>query len=209
MLAGALALLTASSARAQTPLAAQPPGPADAGQGLLGQDFAGFEAAYIRHNGGAPAADRDCGFVYNKGVFAGLDATASWDWLTGGAHGDRDWREQALFGATGYLVQPWGRPFAQAEAGWAWDRFNLINRNGFSDRFTAGIEFQPAGTLSLAPYARYEEWHRQQAPGWGDHAWDFGLKAACRLSGRWSLTVDPQIDQFRNLTYAAGLVFRF
>jgi hypothetical protein len=203
---GALALAIAAAASAQT--TAPAPAAAALPSGLLGQDYAGLTDTYLRHNSGGPVVDHNYGFTWNQAVMPGLDAGADYDWLTGSARA-HDWTEQALIGTTGYLPFSWGKPFLGGEAGWAWRQFNGADRNGFTYRMTAGAQFTVAPALALAPYASYQQWHGLAAPGWPAHDWNFGVKASYRLSSRWSVTLDPRIDQQRNLGYGAGLDLHF
>lgn len=200
--AGAFAVIATASASAQTAPAAP------VGSGLLGQDYVGLYEGYIRHDEGAPLVDHDYGFTYNQSIVAGLDANADYSYLTGSGRG-HDWEQQALFGATAYAPVNWGKPFVGAELGWAWSDFADHTENGFTYRFTGGVEFQTLPSLAIAPFTQYQQIHAFNEPGWPAHDWNFGVKATYRLSQHWSATLTPQIDQYRNLDYQLGLNFHF
>ncbi|HVW22458.1 MAG TPA: hypothetical protein VHC86_14685 [Opitutaceae bacterium] len=206
LIAGLLALTAAASASAQT---TPPPAVTAPSGGLLGQDYLGLTDTYLRHNQGAPVVDHDYGFVFNQAVAPGLDATASYDWLTGSGLGVHDWRQQALIGANWFERYSWGRPFVGGEAGWAWQRFNGQFDNGFTYRLTAGVEFVAQGGWAFTPYAQYQQWHALSTANWASHDWNFGIKASYRVSPRLSLILNPQLDQYRNVGYQAGIALHF
>jgi len=201
---GLFGLALAAVASAQSVSA--PPPAANSGFGLLGQNYVGVDAGYIRdEQHPRPLVRHDYGFVDNHNILQGLDFNLNYDYLTGSNLGVHDFRNTVTAGLTGYLpVTTWARPFVSAAAGWEWERSSErvvggARDNHFTDVLGTGVEFQALPRLALTPFAAYQDIHGLE------HDWTYGLKATYRLNERWSVSLIPQIDAHRNLDYMAGI----
>jgi hypothetical protein len=215
-----LALGVAASASAQsmsTSSAAPPTGP---DTGLLGTTYAQANFGYQKEDVGIPDVLHDYDLIYNQSLFRaggwGTDLNLTYDYLTGGAYGIRDYRNEGEVGLTEYLAESWGDPFVTADGGGAWQHAANVARKSFAYSFTGGVQFRVAPNFFLTPFAEYQaepSLYNHEIPFayYPDHDWDYGVKATYRFTPRVSLSLGADMDQYSrdDLGYTAGLAFRF
>lgn len=221
-LVAALTLCAALSASAQSMqnTASAPPPPAyDSWSGLIGSNYAEFQFGYQKE-AARPDPLHDYGVTLNQAVTRegdfGLDANLTSDYLTGGAVGYHDYRNDVLFGFTGYMVQDWGKPFLTVDGGAAFQQAADITSDSYAYAFTSGVEFRVAQSFFITPFVAY-----QAAPDLQDHhagyaylpnyLWNFGAKATYRFTSEWSASLTAEQDQHnaRDLGFRAGVEFRY
>jgi hypothetical protein len=212
--------LSASAQSMQYSPAATPPDPAsvDPGPGLVGLSSTELSVGYQRQEG-APRDLRDFQFIstgpaYTEGI-AGITGNFRYDYLAGSANGYSDHRNEAQLGGTGFLMEPWGKPFLTADAGMAWQVAGGASRKGFAYTLDAGVEFQVTRDLDLSPFVEYQAephlYDHSPLADFPDHLMDFGVKATYRLAGMWRASLSADIDQHsaRDVGLRAGLAYRF
>ena len=200
VLAAAASLGLVASAAAQSMPAA-----ASAGGGLLGQNYAGVEYAYVRLNDGPPKVAHDYGFLFNQSLTDGLDLGVSYDYLHASALGMNVSQSTLGLALTGYIKQDWGKPFLQAGAGWMWQKGGRVNDNSFVYLVGTGVEF-PVGTAwAVAPFVNYRD-ARDIA---GAHEWNYGVKTNYRISKEWSTSFTISRNDDKDMRYAIGVNYHF
>lgn len=212
---GALVAGSVLTSRAQSTTAPT----ADPGPGLIGTTYSEVDLGTQRHEG-HPRSVSDLGFVYNSSVVRsadyGFDANLSYDYLTGRGEGVHDFRNELLGGFTGYLLEPWGKPFVTVDGGWAWQRAGDVSRKGYVYTATSGVEFQVLKNLALTPFIEYlgePKFYNHSLPiaNFPDYSWDYGVKATYRIDRDWSASLTASLDQYRasDLGLRAGLSYHF
>jgi hypothetical protein len=214
-----LALGAALSASAQSASSAAPNlTAADPGPGLLGSNYSELSFGYQRQD--APRDLRDYEFVSNASIYKeaslGLDGNFTYDYIDGGDFGFIDHRNEAQLGLTGFLMQPWGKPFLSADAGMAWQDAANVSRKGLAYSIEGGVEFQVLKDLALSPYIEYQAEpglynHGLPAADFPDHLVDFGVKATYRITREWSAVLGADLDQRsgRDWGLSAGISYRY
>jgi hypothetical protein len=191
----------------------------DPSYGQLGDSYFEFDAGY-QSNASSPGALHDYGIVSNtnleKGNDWGIDGNFNYDYLTGGAYGFHDYRNEPQFGVTTYLSQFWGRPFVNGDFGWAWERDGGESHNSYAYTGMAGIEFQVLKPFVLTPFVEYQAEPNMHidSPSAGDlpnHLWDTGVKGTYRLTQQLSASLGVDLDQYKasDWGYKAGVAFHF
>lgn len=201
--------LTASAQDADSSATAPPATAASAtglGHGLLGQNYAGFTYTYtdIQHTS---LNNQGLGFVYNEPVASGLDAMFTYDGARSARFAGTDNLSQLVLGsAVAYLPgYERVRPFVTIGAGWIWTRTWHVSDSSFAGQLGTGVEFLVAPNLSLRPYVDYTYARVFDAR----RRWDYGLEANYWLTQHWGVTATLDRDNQRNMSYTAGVNFRF
>ncbi len=191
----------AAAARADDPRPV-PPVPASGAMGLLGQNYAGLTYRYIDLGNTSSPGD-DFRFEFNQTLNAGLDGLFALDW----AQNVSAARQQAVtaglraFG-TAYT---WGKPYAEAAAGYSWERVAGVKDNSLIWLVAVGAEFQVAPAVTVTPFVKY-----QGTPSLAQRdKWDFGVKANYWVDSQWAVTVGLDRDDHQNTGFMAGTNFRF
>jgi len=220
LILAALALGLALPASAQTAQpAASDPAPASASSGLVGNSYTEFSLGYDKQST-TPGLLHDYNLLYNESVSRsdvfGVDGSFSYDYLSGGAVGRHDYRNEILFGATGYATESWGKPFVTAQAGWATQQTADLTSNSLAYALTAGVEVPVYRSLFLTPFLTYEaEPHlRDHSPATAElpnYAMSYGVKATYRIDREWSASLGAQMQDrsSRDLGLRAGLSYHF
>jgi hypothetical protein len=221
LLVAALALGLAASASAQSTeaMSAAPATAPDSYNGLVGANYAELSFGYLKEEA-TPDLFHDYQFVYNEPVKAsggvGFDANFTYDYMTGGAWGYHDYRNEALLGATAYLQEGWGKPFVTADVGWALQQSADRVENSYAYALTAGAEFQLTGRLVLTPFLEYEAEPRLRQDNLSvadlpDYVFNYAAKATYRVSQDWSVSLTAELDQHSasDLGLRAGASYHF
>ncbi|HWA08648.1 MAG TPA: hypothetical protein VG838_04190 [Opitutaceae bacterium] len=210
-----LLLGLATAVRAQTtPAPAASPTPVTttsdatmdtANHGLLGEHYYSLDYGYIHHVDGPPNVLHRYGFAANNPLQPGFDVGLKYDYLNGSAFGRSAHAQEASIPLTAYLLQGWGRPFLEGDAGWLWQHGGA---GGHTDSFAyllgTGVELQLQRRIVLTPFVDYQE-----APHIGNHGWNYGAKGTFRFTREWGASLAAQIDDDHNLEYTGGLNFHF
>lgn len=206
LVSAAAALSLAAWARADVPLDQEPLQSTTAvGQGLLGQQYATLTYSYIDLD--APTHADDYTFGLNQPLSAGLDAIFSYDYLRTGAGGGDRLSQHALTAglrafSNGYA---WGKPYVEAGAGFAWQRFGGAKDNSFVWGVGAGVEFQLAPAFTLTPALHYAD-----APDLaGSGTWSYAASANYWIDSQWSVTAGISRDDDQNNAFTVGTNFRY
>jgi hypothetical protein len=217
LLAAALALGLAASASAQQ--AQSPPPEALSSGGLVGTNYSELSLGYQKQDA-TPGVLHDYGLLLNQSVVRegsfGFDGNFSYDYATAGAAGSHDYRNSFMLGATGYLVEGWGKPFVTADAGLVTQQTAAATSNALGYNLTGGIEFPVAGDFFLTPFATYLgdphlQDHDPAVATLPNNVWYYGVKATYRISRQWSASVTAQLDQHStsDLGLRAAVSYRF
>jgi hypothetical protein len=158
--------------------------------GLLGQDYAGAFFSYTHFDDGPPSAARTYGLIANRPTeIANLDASFKYEYSRMSAFGMRARQHDVAIGATKYIPLAAAKPFISGDIGWAFAKAGGVKDNSFFYVVTGGAEFQVLPRLAVSPYVSYSE-----AKDFHVRGWDFGVKAAYRLSQDWSAMARVQFD---------------
>ena len=191
----------------------------DPGPGLLGNNYSEVSFGYQKQED-APKSLRDYQFVSNGTIFkqdtVGVDANFTYDYLSSGSSGFSDRRNVALVGVTGFLMEPWGKPFVTVDGGYAWQDAGGASRKSWAYTSTAGVEFQVLKNLALAPVVEYEAephlyYHGLPLTDLPDHQTYYGVKATYRITHQWSASLSADLDQHSTNDFGvrAGVSYRF
>jgi opacity protein-like surface antigen len=215
-----LMLGAAVSASAQTSLTATPdPVTIDPGPGLVGTDYTELSFGYQKQSG-TPSDLRDYEFIsngasYRQGIW-GADANFKYDFTQAGAAGFDDRRNEAQFGATGYMTQSWGKPFLTGDLGMAWEHVGGTSRKSVAYTVDAGVQFEVLKNLVVSPYIEYDGEphlynHAPAVANFPDHVIDLGVKATYRITRHWNASLGASVDQYsgEDLGARAGVSYRF
>jgi hypothetical protein len=220
LLVAALALGLTISASAQSGPSSPQGAPAQGPDGgLVGNSYTEFSLGYDKQNS-TPGLLHDYNFIYNESVVKdaafGIDGNFSYDYLTGGALGYHDYRNELLLGATAYAVESWGRPFITADAGWVTQQTADLTSNAFAYSLTSGIEFPVIKDLFLTPFVSYDgeprlRDHEPSIATLTNFQWEYGVKATYRITREWSASLTAELDQHssKDLGLRAGLTYHF
>jgi hypothetical protein len=207
LLSAAAALSLATLARADVPLADQPPleSTTPVGQGLLGQQYASLTYSYIDLD--APVHADNFSFGFNQPLNTGLDAVFSYDWTqTGLFAGDRLNQQSVTAGLRAFSnAFAWGKPYVEAGGGFAWQRGYGTSDNSLVWGAGVGVEFQLAPAVTVTPFVKYAD-----APDLaGNGAVTYGVKANYWVDSQWSVTGGLSRDDDQNTSFTIGTNFRF
>ena len=200
----ALGLTVAASAQST---GAGPSAPvAETGKGLLGQTYAGVAYGYTDLNNTSVSL-QGLSFTYNqpvnKGFDVSLDLGDAWSSKFAGTR-----TRQQTFGGSAIAFMPdqaWGRPFFSIGAGWFWTKTAGVSDNSFLYDFETGVEFQATRELSLTPFVNYTETTSLHV----NNKWSYGVKANYWVNDQWGVVGGLGRDNIANMSYSAGVVFRF
>jgi hypothetical protein len=189
----------------------------DSGYGLLGTNYYGADFGYVNHTSSSPSIYHDYDAELNQNVhqqgILGVDATVSYDYLKGtGANDLWTRRQQVALGLTGYVIQPWGKPFVSVGTGWDWDRSGGRYSNSYMYNFATGVEFQILRPLVFTPFVSYEATPRldtNPATALNRFEANYGGKFTYRLDHNWGVSLGASADRDRDLTYKAGVQFHY
>ena len=185
--------------------------------GLLGSTYVGANFGYTHDTDGGPSVLHDYGVTYNQSVFyqeaTGIDLTAGYDTLSGSKSGETTHRQAIDLGLTGYLTQPWGKPFVSGVLGWDWQRSNGQGSHSLAYTLSTGVEFQLLKSLVLTPEVSYVGTPRlvtaRSAGNLPNFDWTYGAAFTYRIERNWSTSLGAYADRDRSLTYKAGVSYHF
>lgn len=176
------------------------------GQGLLGQTYASLTYSYVDLDSSPTHAD-NFAFGYNQPLKANLDAVFNYDWaqthLVGGSRVDV---QDVTAGLRAFYTDvSWGKPYVEADVGYAWLRGPGGHDNSVLWAVAVGAELQLAPALTVTPYVQYAD-----APSLaGSGTWNFGVKANYWVDSQWAVTVGLARDDDQNMAFTVGTNFRF
>jgi hypothetical protein len=202
-LAASVALLIASHGLARAQFASA----ADLTAGLVGQAYAGGEYDYTHRTTGPSRAVHHYGFVSNLPLaeLKNTDGAFRYGYSRESAAGVLTHQHEVMMGFTRFIPQGDAKLFAEADAGWAWQRQGGgMSENGFAWRAVVGAEFPVAPRVVLTPYFSYKETSRLE-----ENIWNFGAKVSRRFDHDWSGTAGLAFDDHRNVVWSAGVQRRF
>lgn len=206
LISAAAAFSLAAFARADVPLDQEPLQSTTAvGQGLLGQQYASLTYSYIDLD--APTHADNYNFGFNQPLNIGLDAVFNYDYTqTGLIAGDRLSQHALTAGLRAFSNHfAWGKPYVEAGAGYAWQRYAGDRDNSFVWGVGVGAEFQVAPAFAVTPYVEYAD-----APDLaGSGTWTYGVKANYWIDSQWSVTGGIDRDDDQNNSFTIGTNFRF
>lgn len=206
ILSAAAALSLAAFARADVPLDNEPlQSTTPVGQGLLGQQYASLTYSYVDLD--APTHADEYNFGFNQPLNAGLDGIFSYDYTrTGEIAGNRASQHALLAGLRAFSNHySWGKPYVEASAGFAWQKFAGAKDNSFVWGVGVGAEFQLAPAFTVTPTIGYAD-----APDLaGSGTWTYGVKANYWIDSQWSVTGGISRDDDHNNAFTVGTNFRF
>jgi hypothetical protein len=218
-----LALGMALSASAQSvqngPVSASESAVVDSGPGLVGTNYSQLSFGYQKQEG-EPSDLRDYQLLSNGAVYKngemGVDANFMADHIAGSADGFSDRRDMAQMGLTGFLMEPWGKPFITCDAGMAWQRAADVSRKSYAYTGIGGIEFQVMRNLALSPFVEYQAEphlynHEELLANFPDHMLDYGVNADLRIDRSWNASVGADLDQHsdRDWGLRGGVSYHF
>lgn len=210
ILSTAAALALAGSARAgglpEAMPEAMPEATTPVSQGLLGQKYATLSYSYHDLDNSPVHAD-SFEFAFNQPLKAGLDAVLTYDWTqTGRFAGHRLNTQSVTAGLRAFSnAFAWGKPYVEADAGYAWQRGFGGHDNSLLWVVAAGVELQVAPAVTVTPSLQYAD-----APDLaGRGAWTYGVKANYWVDSQWAVTAGLARDDDQNIVFTAGTNFRF
>ncbi len=175
------------------------------GQGLLGQQYASLTYSYIDLD--APVHADSFAFGVNQPLNVGLDAVFGYDWAqTGVFAGDRLNTQSLTAGLRAFSNRfAWGKPYAEAGVGYAWQRGYGSSDNSFVWSVAAGAEFQLAPAVTVTPFIKYSDAPDLASGG----TWTYGAKANYWVNSQWSVMAGVDRDDDQNNSFTVGTNFRF
>jgi hypothetical protein len=176
------------------------------GQGLLGQQYASLTYAYIDLDEVSTHADNYT-FGFNQPLRAGLDAVFAYDYTrTGLIAGDRLSQHAFTAGLRAFSnAYAWGKPYVEAGAGYARQKFAGMKDDSFVWGMGIGAELQVAPAFTVTPAIEYAD-----APDLaGNGTWTYGVKANYWIDSQWSVTGGIDRDDDQNNSFTIGTNFRF
>jgi hypothetical protein len=195
-----------ASAWAQTTGASTPAPSAEIGKGLLGQTYVGVGYGYTDLNNSSVNL-QGLSFDYNQPLNKGFDFNLGFgDAWSSKISGSRT--RQQSFEASAVAFMPdlaWGRPFFSVGAGWFWTKTAGISDNSFLYSFDTGVEFQATKELSITPFVSYTDATSLHV----NNKWGYGVKANYWFTDQWGLAASLSRDNKSNMSYGAGVNFRF
>jgi len=209
VLLAAAALSLAATAPAQSTGAA-PPAPASGpgtGTGLLGQTYTSLGYGYTDLAGTA-VNQQSLRFEYNQPLNTGFDLKLGYTGARTSLFAGTARNSQQAFDANAVAFIPetnWGRPYFSVGAGWIWTKTAGARDNSFLYRLETGVEYQVTSALALTPWVAYVD-----APSIPvNNRWNYGVKANYWLTHSWGLSAGLGRDNKTDMTYSAGVNFRF
>ena len=198
--AAALAQSTATS----VPTPASGP---DTGRGLLGQHYFNLGYSYTNLTG-TKINLRGVGLQYNQPLNTGFDLKLSYSNARTSEYFGTLRNLQQSFDASAIAFVPqtgWGRPYAEVGAGWIWTKNAGVKDNSFLYHLETGVEYQLTSLLSLTPYVAYVD-----APSIAvNNHWNYGVKTNYWVTDSWGVGAGIGRDNKRDMSYSAGVNFRF
>jgi hypothetical protein len=206
LISAAAALSLAAFAHADVPLDHEPlQSTTPMGQGLLGQQYASLTYTYVDLDAPVHADDYTLGL--NQPLNAGLDAIFSYDYTRSGAiAGNRATEHDFAAGLRAFSNHyTWGKPYVEATAGYAWQKFAGAKDDSFVWGVGVGAEFQLAPAFTVTPSIKYAD-----APDLaGSGTWIYGVKANYWIDSQWSVTAGISRDDDHDNAFTVGTNFRF
>jgi opacity protein-like surface antigen len=211
LLLAAAALSLAATAPAQS-TGASPPAPAAAanpgtGTGLLGQTYTSLGYGYTDLTG-TTVHQQGLRFEYNQPLNTGFDLKLGYSGArTSEFLGTQRNSQQSVDAAAVAFIPEtnWGRPYLEVGAGWIWTKNAGVRDNSFLYHLETGVEYQVTTDLSLTPWVAYID-----APSIPvNNRWNYGIKTNYWLTQSWGVGVSLGRDNKRDMTYGAGVNFRF
>jgi len=206
LLATALVLGLGVTARAQETAAPAKSAPAASNLSLLGQTYGTLTYSYLNQDDVSSHGDT-YSFSVNQPLAFGLDGVLSYDYSRSGTLAGARVKQHVLAGALRAFstAYNWGKPYVEAGAGYAWNRYAGTRDNSFIWEIAAGAELQVTPQATLTPYVQYVE-----APDLaGGGAWNFGAKASYWVDTQWAVTIGVLRDDNHNTAFTVGTNFRF
>jgi len=205
--AGAAVLCLAATAGAQTANTSDNAVPAvETGRGLLGQRYASLGYSYndLHDSSTDLQALR---FEINQPLTRGFDLNLGYTGArTSAFDGIRQTQQSLDANVVAYMSgYGHGRPYLSAGGGWLWLKTGGAKDNSFLYQFEAGVEWPATRALSVTPFVRYLD---APSVAVANH-WAYGVKANYWLTSRWGLNAVVALDNKVDVTYGAGLSFRF
>ena len=94
---------------------------------------------------------------------------------------------------------------SEVGAGWIWTKNAGVKDNSFLYHLETGVEYQLTSALSLTPYVAYVD-----APSITvNNHWNYGVKTNYWVRDQWGVGAGIGRDNKRDMTYSAGVNFRF
>lgn len=187
---GVVSIASAQQATTTAPAATQTTTTTtDSGTGLLGSRYFGANYEYLAFDGSGPNHADGFGLAYNQPITANLDLGANYDWARARYSGYRLTQQNADLSLTGYTNLGWGKPYAFADAGWAWARGGGVSDDSFLYALGVGVEFPVVTSFVVSPYVDFA-----RATGWNQNEWDFGVKAEYRVTKQVGIFAKIQYD---------------
>ena len=203
---GLAATAPAQSTGAAAPAPAAAPG---TGTGLLGQTYSGLSYGYT-DLAGTSLNQQSLRFEYNQPLNTGFDLKLGYT----GAHTslfagtNRDSQQSFDANAIAFIPETnWGRPYVSVGAGWLWTKDAGVRDNSFLYRFETGVEYQVTSELAVTPWVAYVDAPSLTGPV--RNRWNYGVKANYWLTHSWGLEAGLGRDNKTDMTYSAGVNFRF
>jgi len=203
---GLAATAPAQSTGAAAPAPAAAPG---TGTGLLGQTYSGLSYGYT-DLAGTSLNQQSLRFEYNQPLNTGFDLKLGYT----GAHTslfagtNRDSQQSFDANAIAFIPETnWGRPYLSVGAGWLWTKDAGVRDNSFLYRFETGVEYQVTSELAVTPWVAYVDAPSLTGPV--RNRWNYGVKANYWLTHSWGLEAGLGRDNKTDMTYSAGVNFRF
>ncbi|HTX64488.1 MAG TPA: hypothetical protein VMD31_01840 [Opitutaceae bacterium] len=203
---GLAATAPAQSTGAGAPAPAAAPG---TGTGLLGQTYSGLSYGYT-DLAGTSLNQQSLRFEYNQPLNTGFDLKLGYT----GAHTslfagtNRDSQQSFDANAIAFIPETnWGRPYLSVGAGWLWTKDAGVRDNSFLYRFETGVEYQVTSELAVTPWVAYVDAPSLTGPV--RNRWNYGVKANYWLTHSWGLEAGLGRDNKTDMTYSAGVNFRF
>jgi hypothetical protein len=198
--------LTGAAFAQNTGVSVPTPAP-EARRGLLGQTYVSLGYGYTDLTS-TTVNVQGLRFEYNQPLNTGFDLKLGY---TSGRSslfaGDLRSTQQS-FDASAIAFIPetnWGRPYFEVGAGWLWTKDAGVKDNSFLYHLETGVEYQLTSALSLTPYFGYVDAPSIEV----NNHWNYGVKANYWLNDQWGVSAGLGRDNQRDMTYSAGVNFRF
>lgn len=209
LLLAAAVLSLAATAPAQSTGASTPaPAPAP-GTGLLGQTYTSLGYGYTDLTG-TTVNQQNLRFEYNQPLNTGFDLKLGYTGARTSEFAGAQRNSQQSFDASAIAFVPetnWGRPYFLAGAGWLWAKDAGMRGNSFLYHLETGVEYQVTTAFSVTPWVAYVDAPSLTIPV--NNRWNYGIKTNYWLTHSWGVGVDLARDNKRDMTYGAGVNFRF
>ena len=199
----------AATAPAQSTGVTAPASAPGTGTGLLGQTYTSLGYGYT-DLAGTSVNQQNLRFEYNQPLNSGFDLKLGYT----GAHTslfagtNRDSQQSFDANAIAFIPETnWGRPYFSAGAGWLWTKDAGVHDNSFLYHLETGVEYQVTTELSLTPWVAYVDAPSLTLPV--NNRWNYGVKANYWLTHSWGLSAGLGRDNKTDMTYSAGVNFRF